>query len=281
MTEPQTVNWSRRPYTRDEFIAAWEDAEFANDAAQALGLRDTSSSSRPLVRLAESLGLEERPVWSRKFSREEFRRAWEESMTARDAARVLGTQNSTSFRKLAEVMGLPEKDSEPVSKDVVVSSDEFRDLWDQHGDVDHVAMALERPVSEKSCAQLNTLAASMGLERKPRWVPVTETGDDAGTLVGQWIDWYRDVYGVDPLKRHIGLVSKQVRELIIAGYPSVSIKYGIYKWTLAVGQGGFADGSLVTREAHQHLLGTTSAGANAQQLASIDQPVRQIEERVW
>lgn len=285
------INWSRKPYNQEEFEEAWEKATFANDAAYALlGSECSISSVRTLNRVAESLNLKKLPVWTRDFSVEEFKESWEASLTAKEAAQKLGTQNTQSFRELAKVLELPEKLKDTGVK-ASYSKEEFISVWNTYESLDEVATALEVSHSKQSFAKMLKIANSLGLSAKKAKVYITDTGEDASIIIADWIDWYRNTYEVNPLDTRIKMGAKQVKELIKAGYPSEAIKWGLYKWTRSIDQ-GYENLNVINTETHNfYLRSNAKALHNAQQLANFEaqhriEPVTanellSIEDRAW
>lgn len=62
--------------------------------------------------------------------------------------------------------------------------------------------------------------------------PRTPEEDSAGDLIAAWIRWYRDCTGSPIPSSVIARLGKQVKELILAGYSSNQIKYGLGVWAV-------------------------------------------------
>ena len=61
----------------------------------------------------------------------------------------------------------------------------------------------------------------------------TPQGHNAGDLIREWVTWYSQLDNNVPIPRTIiARLAKQVRGLIISGYPTVDIKYGLAIWTV-------------------------------------------------
>lgn len=69
--------------------------------------------------------------------------------------------------------------------------------------------------------------------RKPKGVvPRTPEDDSAQDIMAAWIDWYQERTGTPIPSSVIARLAKQVKELIIAGYHSNDIKYGLAAWAV-------------------------------------------------
>lgn len=71
-------------------------------------------------------------------------------------------------------------------------------------------------------------------KREPKEAsPLTPQGQNAGDILKQWIDWYtRCNNGVPIPQTIIARIGKQIRGLIVSGYTTDDIKYGLAIWTV-------------------------------------------------
>lgn len=63
-------------------------------------------------------------------------------------------------------------------------------------------------------------------------VPTTPAGDNAADIVGAWANWYQTVADVPLPQSLIARMGKQVKTLIVTGYTTDEIKYGLAAWSV-------------------------------------------------
>lgn len=63
-------------------------------------------------------------------------------------------------------------------------------------------------------------------------VPVTSTGEHAGDIVGAWVAWYSQTCDVPVPGSIVSRMGKQVKTLIVTGFTTDEIKFGLAAWTL-------------------------------------------------
>lgn len=276
------VDWARKPYTREAFVEAWGRHEFVDDVATELDLPTSQGSLRTLKRIAEQEHLKDLPVWGKPYSREEFTQAWTDSLTLREVADRLGCATTRGFAQHAHTLELPPKDTKPAP----YTADQFRDAWSTKDSLNDVASALGLPESQKTFTNLKNVARKLGLPAKQVKVHTTSTGEDSSTIISDWVDWHRQVYQVDPT--FIPQAAKRVKEFVIAGYSTTSIKYGLFIWTLKRREGylyqGVMDEAVAKKHAEENPAVAESATMVEQQMevGALAAPKRvSIEAREW
>lgn len=60
----------------------------------------------------------------------------------------------------------------------------------------------------------------------------TPTGENAADIIAAWVDWYREGSGTAVPPTLIARMSKSVRGLIVSGYSTDQIKYGLAFWVI-------------------------------------------------
>ena len=67
--------------------------------------------------------------------------------------------------------------------------------------------------------------------RAPTEVPRTPSGESASDIIGKWLDWQDRQHGVPVPQTVIARIGKEIRNLIVSGYTSDQIAYGVAAWT--------------------------------------------------
>lgn len=244
------INWNKKPYSAEQFCAAWKDAVFTDDAARVLNVPLTTGSLTTLNRIADELGLAPKPAWNKDYSVEDFKSAWENSLTIQEVAMKLEASSARGFKKMAEHLGLtPKADDNLVS----YSKESFISAWQDYEHLDEVATFLGVSTSKQSYAKLLQIARNLNLPAKKPRIHTTDTGEDTSAIMAEWIDWHNDHYKVAPLDTNIKIAARKVKELVTAKYTTVSIKWGLFQWTLAVHR-GYMDPNIITSMTHKHYL---------------------------
>lgn len=241
------INWNKLAYTQDELTEAWSNAIFVNDVAESLNLSATTSQLRTLKRIGSELSLPDKPIWTKPFSVQEFMDAWKHSLTMQEVAQKLGT-NTRGFETIRLALGLEEKTN---TQKTVYSQEAFLDAWEESRTLDQVAQRLELPSNKKTFANLSHIARTLDLPAKQKEVPMTDTGEDSSAIIASWIDWHLEYFHVQPLSTHIKMAAKTVKELIVSGYGTESIKWGLWKWSLQL-KDGYAPINLLAQETNMH-----------------------------
>lgn len=63
-------------------------------------------------------------------------------------------------------------------------------------------------------------------------VPKTPDNDSASDIIGAWVDWYQGRTGVPIPQNIIARLAKQVKSLIMSGYRTNQIKFGLGVWAI-------------------------------------------------
>lgn len=279
------IDWESLPFTETELRSAWEGKQYVAQVLECLGV---DFNQQQVKNLGKLLGLPPLKKWTPHYSLDDLRDAWNTSLTAKDAAKLLGTSNTASFRKRAGEIGLPPK-PELASTSRTFTQKEFTQVWESAGSLDEAARQLALPESNKSYIQLNNIAKAYGLPLKGREVVVAATGEDSSTIIADWIDWHRREYRISPTSSEIGQASKQVKELIRADYSVPSIKNGVFRWTLSLRTSGYRPSAdMIKQYAFEYERATNARvqynlqrGAEvASQIDALSRGAR-IEERRW
>lgn len=279
------INWNKKPYSQEQFHTAWNNSTLVNDVAHELGTAMSVGSLRALNRTAQVEGLDPKYVWNRDYTPKDFKEAWNRCITKQDVARELGAKNTHGFDQMREALDLPEKAS---ATSIALSTDQFTELWEQSETLDDVIDHLNLNGGNYSNSSVQKVAKTLGLPSKQRRIYTTETGEDASSIIADWLDWYRGNIGVYPLDTHVKVLSKKVKQLIKAEYPTMSIKFGLYKWTVSQ-ETQYANYNILDSEARRHFLQQNAE--NAQRLEALRNadpehnaprhtPIM-IEERNW
>ena len=258
------VDWARKSYTRDEFVEAWSRHTFVDDVAAELDLSASQGTCRTLKRIAEQENLRDLPIWGKPYTQGEFTAIWNSSLTLREVADRLGAATTRGLAQQAQHLNLPTKDT----KAAPYTADEFREAWSTQESLNDVARALSMPESQKTFTNLKHVAQKLGLPEKQVKVHTTPTGEDASAIISDWIDWHRQVYQVDPT--FIPQAAKKVKEFVVAGYSTASIKYGLYVWTLKRREGYLYQGVMDEAVAKKH----------AQENPEVAESASMVEERM-
>lgn len=62
-------------------------------------------------------------------------------------------------------------------------------------------------------------------------VPLTPDGDNAADIIGAWVGWYQERLSVPLPPTLISRLGRQVKGLIVTGYTTSEIKFGLVAWT--------------------------------------------------
>src|SRR5690625_125427 len=243
------IDWEKMPYTQEEFKNAWRQATLVNDVCRELGVPETTGTMRTIKRTAKDLDLPDKYVWTRDFSPADFTEAWSASLTPQEAAKKLGAANTRSFEAMRVALNLSPKEH----KSFTCTQEEFLAIYEKSDSLDEIADQLSLSGSGKSFKTILGIIRSLGLEELPRRVYTTETGEDASAIIANWIDWYKEYMGTLPLDTHVRVLAKRVKELIKANYPTVSINYGLWQWSLSALK-GYTGYNVFESEAQKHFL---------------------------
>lgn len=66
---------------------------------------------------------------------------------------------------------------------------------------------------------------------QPKNTPVTSTGQSAADIVGGWLSWYGQNFSIPVPQSVVARLGKSVRALILTGYRTDDIKWGLTLWT--------------------------------------------------
>lgn len=275
------IDWARKPYTKDQFILAWGKHSFVDDVAIELEVPTTAGSLRTLKRIGEDLNLRPHPIWGKTYSREEFTKIWNSSITTHEVAEKLGLKSTRGLKANAEALGLPSKDTKPAP----YTTEEFKEAWENNATINEVALALGEADNRKSHANLNRIGKKLGYNEKQTTVYTTNTGEDASAIIADWIDWHTNEYKVQPT--FVRQAAKKVRDFIIAGYSTASIKYGLYVWTVEWRKGrtfpAIMDEAVAKRhsEEHQEVAQNAEALEGMLNAEKKEQSTLRIERKAW
>lgn len=243
------IDWTKKPYTQEEFKTAWGKATLVNDVCHELDVPETTGAMRTIKRIAQELNLPDKYTWTRDFSPADFTEAWSSSLTPQEAAQKLDAANTRGFEAMRVALSLPAKEN----KSFTCTQEEFLAIYQDSDYLDDIADTLSLSGSGKSLKTIKGLIRSLGLEELPRRVYTTETGEDASAIIANWIDWYKEYMGTLPLDTHTRVLAKRVKELIKANYPTISINYGLWQWSLNALK-GYTGYNVFESEAQKHFL---------------------------